>query len=231
MTKASWLQWIGKPYDNTVEFLKEGRRDGVRLEITLKDLERLSWDDSIFGIMGQSPRKTGSVFCQIPVKRLSGITQDAWVLLQDELKSVISASGGRFIENLTGEFLVGGESLVFGTLQQIGALLRRMEKDGINIGNLRIGCASTDLVTLSPPWGILREVKKESGLRPFNADQFLEDVSRIRPGKDFDKKLHGGYLAEEKLTGSKSGAVEWINNYQELDLNTTARQCEFDFAV
>jgi len=74
-------------------------------------------------------------------------------------------------------------------------------------------------------------VDKFKGFIQFSAARFEQDVSKIRTGPKFDKKMFGQYHAEVKVSGKYPGDVEWLNDYQELDFKSEARQTEFDFAV
>jgi len=230
MKKASWLHWIGNEYDNTVKFLAEGRRDGVRRPVTLKQLAALSWNDDIYCVKAQGA-KEGSVFCRVPVTRLSGLSQEVWELLTEKFTSTLTGTKGRFVENVTGSYVIGDSCKIMANMQDIAVVLERETKKGVDIGKLMIGCYSTDLVTLPPPWGVLANVEKFKGFIQFSAARFEHDMSRIRIGPNFDKKLSAECHAEVKVSGEYPGDVEWINDYQELDFKTDARQTEFDFAV
>lgn len=229
--KASWLHWIGNEYDNTVQFLAEGRRDGIRRPVTLKQLVALSWRDDIYCIKAQGRAKAGSVFCAVPVTRLSGLSAEAWELLRDKFAFKLTGVKGRFVENVTGSYVVGDACKIMANMQDIAAVLDRETKKGADIGKLMIGCYGTDLVTLPPPWGVLGALEKFEGFIQFSAAKFQGDMKKVKTGKKFDKKLFGQYHAEVKASGEYPGDVEWLNDYQELDLKSEARQTEFDFAV
>jgi len=231
MKKATWLHWIGNEYDNTVKFLAEGRRDGVRRPVTLRELAALSWNDDIYCIKARGQAKEGSVFCRVPVRRLSGLSQEVWELLTEKFTFALAGLKGRFVENVTGSYVIGDACKLMANMQDVAAVLERETKKGVDIGKLMIGCYGTDLVTLPPPWGILAGLEKFKGFVQFSAARFQEDMEKVKTGRKFDKRLFRHYHAEVKVSGEYPGDVEWINDYQSLDLNTEARQTEFDFAV
>ena len=228
MKKASWLHWIGNEHKNTVEFLAEGRRQGIRLPVTLSELAAMSWNDDIYGLSTQERAKRGSVFCAIPVTRLSGLTVEAWEALGENFTSVLT-DPGRFVEDTDRSFLIGAACKIMANMQDIAVVLEAETKRGVNIGKLMIGCHATDLVTLAPPWCILADVVKEKCLRQFSAARFLADIAKAKTGARFEKKLYGQYEAAVKVSGEYPGSVEWIDYYQEIDFDTTLKQAEFNF--
>jgi len=230
--KASWLRWINNEYDNTVEFLAAGRRQGVFLPVTLKDLKVLSWKDDIYCMKATPPRKAGSVFCRLTVSRLSGLSEEVWDLLREEFPTVVLTTATcNCRKEASGEsYLVGSVCNVMATIQEIADFLEGETKKGTPVGKLLIGCESAELETLRPPWGVMAEVNKFKGFMQFSAYRFNADLGNVRIGKKFDKRLYGQYFAEVKLSNAEPGEVEWINRYEELDIESGPRQVEFNFA-
>ena len=230
MKGASWLHWIGKEYDNTLKFLAEARRDGIRIAITLSELAALSWKDDIFCVKAQGKRKMGSVFCTFPMTRLSGLSEEIWDLLRDTYTTVITSDAG-FVDNLTGSYLVGNVCTVMANIQDIATILEQQTKLAADVGKLMIGCQNFEVVTLPPPWGLLADVEKAQGFRQFSASRFEEDMEKVRVGRQFDKKVYGQYNADVKPSEEMPGDMEWIDHYESLDFDSVNRQTEFDFVV
>lgn len=220
MKRAAWLHWIGKPYDNVVEFLEEARKQSILLEISLKDLNGLSWNDLVYCIIKRKGNKAGSVFCTFPVTRVYGVSQETADLTRERFECNQVRSGGAFVHREGGKQLEGAAWRVNANIQDLCSVIAFAVAETIETGPFFVGCYNDEFETLGLPWPRLSQVPKVRGFREFDERAFLADTDNAEitvVGMENAILLNSQYAAETSKTGELPGDLQWVNHYDKLD--------------
>lgn len=230
MRGAAWLRWIGnKEFPHTVAFLSHARRHGISLRITLKALERLSWNDEIYCIKKVYPNEPGSVFCIFPVAQVSGLSREVWDLLRDRFVGREVDPGGGFVTGIEEPYMVGATWTVNANIQDLCAVLKGTQARGIEIGKLTVGCSSEEFRTSDLPWPKLSQVKKFKGFREFDHRRYLKHVKEAVAARHvFRITLTSKYECDQDVppSGEQPGRFQWVEEYAALPGREEAGQMD-----
>lgn len=231
MKRVAWVHWISARWANTVEFLSEARRQGIRLGVSLECLERMSWKDDIYCIRRVHESKAPSVFCRFPVDLVSGLSRDASALVKERLDCKEVEPGGDFVDRGGKSYMEGATGRVNANMQDLCAVLKIAQAGGVDIGKLVIGCSETAYTVLAVPWPMLSRVRFSKGFRQFDARAYLLDVHEewmsilVDVHEDrYEEKIVGQrfislpseYHAAEAPTGELPGLFQWVEDYASL---------------
>ncbi len=232
--KNSWLRWVRKDEGDVQQFLTDVKRYGPAVPVSLVNLKRLSWQDDVYCMAKPPGAKGAAVFMSFPVRIVSGLSEAGREALSEFCGMDQIMPGGLVkVERQIGTYSEGATYTINANMQEIADALRSATNDGADVGLVMVGAGRNSYTVLDLPWPVLSEGKSKTGLRQFDAQDFLRDVMEL----DLATKslinadlpgLPGKYPIKTSPTKIGEGQIEVAVDFHKRE---EPEQETFDFAA
>lgn len=213
----AWLHWIGKSYYTIGSFITESEQYGITRRVALNVLERMNWGDKVLCIQKEDGAKSGSIFLEFNIERLSGLSAEAEKALAKRWSIVMIDPGGDRVERECGEYETGPLCAFEGaTLPEIARILKSLKTSGVDIGKPMIGCSKGYFSVYNEPLTRLRDVPFRPGFRTFDYTKFLSAVAekRVKNPKRRVVLTNAQFYGDISNSARKYGETQTVSEYK-----------------
>jgi hypothetical protein len=203
-----WLHFIGRQYYTRQSFVKEARQFGVSRRVSLNELKKMDWGDTV--LLAIMEGKSGVLFGQFTIERLTGLSRDASLVLEKWFGLEKVNDGGIVVRRGCGEYVTGPEYRINASLAEIADILQTLKTQGVDIGRPMVGGSFRSHQPVR-----LADIPHRQGFRMFNYTAFITAVKQAKaPGKSKLPAVKGQfYMPQAPLGRARGGLVQEVANY------------------